>query len=100
MKIDITFWGWAFLWGILLGGFYFGGLWATLQRLQRTNRPRFWLGVSYVGRVVVAMTVFWCIVRRDPGAFLVSFLAFLLARTILTRTLGRGIREKDHATQS
>ncbi len=100
MEIDVTFWGWAFLWGGVLGGFYFGGLWVTLRLLQRADRPGFWLGVSYVVRVMVAMSVFWIIVRKDPGAFLLSFLAFLLARTILTRTLGRDTRGKDHATQS
>lgn len=93
MAIDIIFWGLAFLWGGILGFFYFGGLWVTLRLLKRTNRPKFWLGVSYIGRVLVALIGFWLIVRKSPGAFLLSFIAFLLARTILTRILGKKVEK-------
>jgi len=99
MEIDAYSWGLALIWGVVLGLFYFGGLWMTLRLLPRTGKPRVWLGVSYGVRVLVALLGFWMVVRKDPLAFLVCFLAFLITRTILTRTLGRGNREKHHATQ-
>ena len=100
MSVDVILWGLAFLWGVFLGVFYFGGLWLTLKAMPRKSRPKRWLAVSYAVRLAGALAGFWLVVRDDPGAFLFTFLAFFLVRIILTRTLGHKSGEKHHAAQS
>ena len=99
MNVDVTLWGLAFLWGAVLGLFYFGGLWMTLRLLPRAGKPRVWLAFSYILRVAGALAGFWVVVQKDPGAFLFTFLAFFAVRIILTRVLGREGGEKQHAAQ-
>ena len=101
MEIDPALWGFAAGWGVILGIFYFGGLWITLQHIWRTDRPKIWLGVSYLVRLLLTLTGFWLVLQKDLGAFLVAFLAFILIRIILTRALApsKGKRGKTHAHQ-
>jgi F1F0 ATPase subunit 2 len=99
MSVDVTLWGLAFLWGAVLGLFYFGGLWLTLKMMHRKKSPKRWLVFSYILRVTGALAGFWVVVQKDPGAFLFTFLAFFAVRIILTRVLGREGGEKQHAAQ-
>lgn len=99
MSVDVTLWGLAFLWGAVLGLFYFGGLWLTLKMMKRKERPKRWLALSYILRVTGALVGFWVVVQKDPCAFLFTFLAFFAVRIILTRVLGREGGEKQHAAQ-
>ena len=99
MEINPVLWGISFIWGVLLGLLYFGGLWMTLKHICRANRPKSWLGISFVTRISFIMIGFWVIMRKDTVSFLITFLAFLITRVILTRTLGRERRGKSHAHQ-
>lgn len=81
--------GLSFIWGAALGLFYFGGLWITLKHISRANRPKSWLGLSFVIRISFIMIGFWAIIRKDPAAFILTILAFFITRFILMRTLGR-----------
>ena len=49
MRGDVTLWGLAFLWGVVLGLFYFGGLWMTLKTMPGKKWPKRRLAVSYPG---------------------------------------------------
>ena len=100
MEINPLLWGLSFVWGILLGLFYFGGLWMTLKHVSGVNKPKFWLGVSYVIRIFFIMIGFWIVMKRDLVLFIFTFLAFFITRVILTHTLGRESRGKKHAHQS
>jgi len=99
MTIDATFWVLAFLWGVFLGVFYFGGLWLTLKTMPRKEKPKAWLAVSYGVRVAGALAGFWVVVRKDVLAFLFTFAAFFVVRIILTRILGHKVGEKENAAQ-
>ena len=99
MTIDVTFWGLAFLWGVFLSLFYFGGLWLTLKIMPHKEKPKVWLAFSYLVRVAGALAGFWVVVRKDPMAFLFTFVAFFAVRIILTRALGHKIGEKGNAAQ-
>jgi F1F0 ATPase subunit 2 len=90
---DLVFCFGALLWGIVLGIFYFGGLWWTVRSLPRTTRPRLQLGLSYVLRTSVALLGFWLILRKDLMAFFLTFVAFFLVRLVLTRRIGNAERE-------
>lgn len=100
MTVDVIQWGLAFLWGVFLGLFYFGGLWLTLKMMPRKERPKSWLTFSYIVRLAGALTGFWIVVQKDPLAFLFTFVAFFAVRIILTRALGHKIGEKRNAAQS
>ena len=97
MEINPVLWGLSIIWGVLLGLFYFGGLWITLKYIYRANRPKTLLAISFVIRITFIMVGFWVIMRKDPVTFLLTFPAFLITRAILTRTLGRDKRGKIHA---
>jgi F1F0 ATPase subunit 2 len=100
MEIDPILWGFSFIWGVLLGLFYFGGLWMTLKVIPRSKKPKSWLVLSFIVRVFLILVGFWAIVRSSPAAFMLTFLAFLITRVIFTRSLGREKRGEIHAHQS
>ena len=100
MRVDFSLWILAFLWGIFLGVFYFGGLWLTVSALPRKKRPKRWLAVSYVLRLAGALAGFWIIIYKGGSAFFFTLAAFFLVRVTLTRVLIPKNGEKDHAAQS
>ena len=93
-------WGLSFIWGVMLGLFYFGGLWITLKHISRAHKPKTWLAISFIIRMSFIMIGFWAIMKRDLISFVFTFLAFLITRVILTRTLGRESRGEINAHQS
>ena len=100
MEINPMLWAFSFIWGVLLGLFYFGGLWMTLKYMTRANKSKSWLGISFIIRVSLIMVGFWVSIWVDPMSFILTFSAFLITRFTLTRTLGRVRRGKIHAHQS
>ncbi len=85
--------------GLILGLFYFGGLWLTVRRLDQTQRPIVSFWVSYGLRLGTVLGVFHLILqwaRSDQllVILLVCFLGFLMARTLfISRILPRDQRE-------
>jgi F1F0 ATPase subunit 2 len=100
MEINPILWGFSVIWGVLLGLFYFGGLWMTLKYISRSKNPKSFMFLSFVVRVALVLVGFWVIVRLDRVAFILAFPAFLITRVILTRSLGRESRGEIHAHQS
>ena len=100
MRGDVTLWGLAFLWGVVLGLFYFGGLWMTLKTMPGKKWPKRRLAISYLVRVAGVLAGFWIVVQKGGVALLFTVVAFFGVRIILTRVLGPKNGEKDHAAQS
>lgn len=78
--------------GIVLGLFYFGGLWLTLKQLSIVKRPFLLLFVSFWLRLAISLPVFYWIVSPNLGLLsiiklLLSLGGFLLVRTIMIRSL-------------
>lgn len=88
------------MWGLLLGFFYFGGLWLTVQRVPLSGKPKRLLFVSFLIRIAAVMTGFWFMLQHDPVGFGVTLAAFFLVRIIMTRLLGRPQKEGAYANQS
>jgi F1F0 ATPase subunit 2 len=95
MDNDILVFG--VLWGMLLGLFYFGGLWLTVRRIPVVKSPKRVLLLSFVARITAAVFCFWLILRQDPATFGVTVLFFFLVRVVLTRMLGNRAGEDAHA---
>lgn len=70
--------------GVLLGAFFFGGLWWTIQM----RSPSQWSGVLFSGslliRMAVAVTGFYLLSHGDWRRLIACLAGFLLARVAVT----------------
>ena len=71
--------------GLLLGAFFFGGLWWTVIRAVSSQRPALWFFGSMLLRTSAALAVFYIIARGHWERLLVCLLGFIIARLIVTR---------------
>jgi F1F0 ATPase subunit 2 len=85
--IEMT--GVAFICGLPLGVFYFGGLWWTIRRAVASNSPAVWFLGSLLFRTIVLMAAFYWVSQGDWRRVLSCLLGFLMARTAIQR-LGSG----------
>lgn len=82
--------------GVLLGAFFFGGLWWTVRRGVTAKIPALWFVASSVVRTGAALAVFFWVARGDWKRSLVCLAGFVIARLIVLR-LTRTKPEKVHA---
>jgi F1F0 ATPase subunit 2 len=85
----------SFFVGIVLGLFYFGTLWLTLQYLPKVRRPEILtLGGLFI-RLVITLSGFYLIVRAGRWeSLLIALGGFILARIYLTRRLRSGGKDR------
>jgi F1F0 ATPase subunit 2 len=73
--------------GVLLGAFFFGGLWWTIQM----RSPSQWSGLLFAGsllvRMAVAVTGFYFMSHGDWRRLVACLAGFLLARIAVTRLI-------------
>lgn len=74
--------------GILLGLFYFGSLWVTVQRLTKVKRPALLATVSFVVRTGLTLGGFFIVMSGHWERAFACMLGFLAARKVLTRRYG------------
>jgi F1F0 ATPase subunit 2 len=71
--------------GVLLGAFFFGGLWWTI----RSSPPSQWSGLFFAGslliRMAVAVTGFYLVSHGEWRKLVACLAGFLLARITVTR---------------
>jgi F1F0 ATPase subunit 2 len=78
----------AFLPGVVLGIFYFGSLWITVQQLPTTAYPvRLFIG-SFIGRMAVTLIGFYLVMNGQWQRVLICLVGFVGARILLTRFWG------------
>jgi F1F0 ATPase subunit 2 len=82
--------------GVLLGMFFFGGLWWTVRRGVNAKIPALWFLGSSLLRTAVVLAGFYFITRGDWKKSLFCLLGFVVARFIVMR-LTRTKPEKTHA---
>ena len=75
----------AFTAGILMGAFFFGGLWWTARQGVASGHPALWFFGSLLLRTSIALAGFYFIARGHWESLLVCLLAFVIARVIVTR---------------
>ncbi len=74
--------------GILLGIFFFGGLWWTVKKITAGNsKPYFLFLVSFIIRTVVVLAGFYLLLTAGWQYLLSALAGFLIARTILASKL-------------
>ena len=77
--------GVAFICGLPLGVFYFGGLWWTIGGAVVSNPPAVWFLGSLLLRTVVVMAAFYWVSQGDWRRVLSCLFGFLIARTAIQR---------------
>jgi F1F0 ATPase subunit 2 len=79
--------------GILLGAFFFGGLWWTI----RIKPPSEWSGLLFSGsfllRIAVVIAGFYLVSRGDWRRIVACLVGFLFARIAVTQLI-RNLAEK------
>lgn len=84
--------------GILLGLFYFGGLWLTVCFIHKSKKPRRYLLQSFFVRIIPVGLTIWQVAKLDFVALFSFLVGFFLTRFVLTRVLGPSTgRIKDAA---
>ena len=88
---------WPVTAGILLGLFFFGGLWLTIR--HTINRPAagLWFSFSFILRIIISCAGIYFVAVPSPLRLLLCCCGFIVARLLLTRPRGR---EKAYAYKS
>ncbi len=81
----------ALLWGVLLCLFFYGGLWLSVRSLGGKGKPRRFLWLSFLLRLVLTAAGFWAVLRLGLPALAAALLSFSLLRLWLVPALGRSL---------
>ena len=93
----------ALIAGILLGAFFFGGLWLTVRKGIASRWTALWFFGSMLLRTGAVMLGFYFVMGDSWQRLLAALLGFFLARLVATRLaraeelLSQLARENDHA---
>src|SRR5271165_2374896 len=79
----------ASLAGALLGAFFFGGLWWTVQKGVTSPRPALWFLGSLMVRTGLILAGIYFVAQGHWSRLVMCLLGFLLARVIVVRRLTR-----------
>lgn len=71
--------------GILLGAFFFGGLWWTVKKGISSQHPVLWFFTSLMVRLGGTLAGFYVISRDHWERAIVCLVGFLIARAVITR---------------
>ncbi len=74
--------------GLLLGLFYFGGLWLTVRKIPGSGNPGILMLGSFVVRLLVTLCGMYLVMDGKWERLVVCLAGFLLMRIVLTRLLG------------
>lgn len=80
----IETWLYALAVGVLLGVFFFGGLWFTVRKAVGANTPELWFLLSFIVRMSAVLASFYAISSSGTWQHLsIALLGFVLARMAL-----------------
>ena len=68
--------------GVLLGAFFFGGLWWTVRKGVASQRPALWFFGSMLLRMSIALAGFYFVGRENWERWLLCLFGFILARFV------------------
>jgi len=75
--------------GALLGVFFFGGLWWTVQKGVTSQRPALWFLGSLLLRTSLILAGFYFVSQGHWSRIVVCLLGFVIARVVIVRRLRR-----------
>ncbi len=89
--------------GLMLGAFFFGGLWWTVRKGVKSERVAVWFFGSMLLRTGVVMLGFYLLLGDNWQRMLAGLFGFFIARLIVTRLTREAeqpkllAQEADHA---
>jgi len=83
--------------GLLLGAFFFGGLWWTVRKGVSSKHPALWFPGSLLLRMSLVLVGFYFAGRGDWRRLVACLLGFIIARFCVMR-LTRTTVEHSHFT--
>jgi F1F0 ATPase subunit 2 len=89
----------AFLAGALLGVFFFGGLWWTVQKGVTSRTPALWFLGSLLLRTGLILAGFYVAAQGHWSRLVACILGFLFARVIVVKRLTRAPAEEPTQRQ-
>jgi len=98
----------TFFVGALLGAFFFGGLWWTVQKGVTSERPALWFLGSLLLRTGMILAGFYLVSQGHWSRLVACLLGFVIARVSVMKRLTRAPaeeqppldKETSHAPQS
>jgi F1F0 ATPase subunit 2 len=75
----------AFVGGLAVGLFFFYGLWWTVKRVPRSNRPLLLIFSSLIFRIMVSLTALYFICDADWLKYMAALAAIFIVRLIVVR---------------
>ena len=85
--------------GLLLGAFFFGGLWWTVIKGVSSPRPALWFFGSLLLRMSIALVGFSIVSGGHWERLLVCFLGFLMTRPVVTWLTRPSREHQTHPAQ-
>lgn len=73
--------------GGLLGVFFFGGLWWTVQKITGSGRPYMISVISFIVRTAIVLAGFYFLIKVGWQFMIAALFGFIIARTILAYKL-------------
>jgi F1F0 ATPase subunit 2 len=74
---------------MIMGAFYFWGLWVTIRGLFEARMPGRLMAISYMVRVLVVLSGFYVVMGGHWERLIVAMIGFILMREILLRRFGK-----------
>jgi len=85
----------AFFAGALLGVFFFGSLWWTVQKGVTSERPALWFLGSLLLRTGLILAGFYFLAQGHWSRLVACLLGFLITRVIVVKRLTRAPLEEQ-----
>jgi F1F0 ATPase subunit 2 len=82
---EIPLFALALMSGMLLGVFFFGGLWWTVNNCVASKHPAVLFFVSWILRMTVVLSGFYFVGRDQWQRLVICLLGFLVARLVVMR---------------
>ena len=86
-------------WSALLGVFFFGGLWWTVQKGVTSERPAVWFLGSLLLRTSLILAGFYFVSQGHWSRLVACLLGFLIARVIVVKRLARSQSDEQTALE-
>lgn len=75
--------------GIMLGAFFFGGLWLTVQKGLTSKNPSVWFFFSMLLRILITLTGFYFVSNGDFYRLISCLGGFIISKIVFTRLTKR-----------
>ncbi len=85
--------------GILLGAFFFGGLWWTVQKGVVSERPALWFVGSLLLRTSLILAGFYFVSQGHWSRLVACLLGFVIARVAVVKRLTRAPAEQQSSLE-